>query len=152
MIPWSKPTLEIKDLKHLNSAFNSNWISGGHYISKFEKQLKNFLGAKNILVASSGTAAIHLTYLAMGLKNSDEIIVPGYGYLAAANIAKLLNLKIIFADVDPKTFCVTANNIGKVITKKTKAIIITHTYGNMCEMDKIVQLAKKRKIFLREHV
>ena len=150
MIPWSKPNLEKKDLVHLNRAFKSSWISGGSYIEKFEKKLKNTFKAKNVLVTSSGTAAIHLSYLAIGLKKGDEIIVPGYGYLAAANIGKLLDLKILFAEVDPNTFCVTENSIKKLISKKTNAIVITHTYGNMCEIDKIKRLAKKNKIILIE--
>ena len=150
MIPSSIPLLEKKDLTHLNRAFKSSWISGGPYINKLEKLLKNFLKAKNVLVTSSATAAIHLTYLAIGLKKGDEIIVPGYGYLAAANIAKLFGLKILFADVDPNTFCTTEKTIKKVITKKTKAIVIIHTYGNMCEVDKIKRLTRKRKIILIE--
>lgn len=150
MIFWAKPNLKKKDLIHLNQAFKSSWISGGPYIEKFEKKLKSTFKAKNVLVTTSATAAIHLSYLAIGLKKGDEIIVPGYGYLAAANIGKLLYLKIKFAEVDPNTFCVTENSIKKIITKKTKAIVITHTYGNMCEIDKIVKLAKKNKIILIE--
>ena len=144
MIFWSKPNLEKKDLVHLNRAFKSSWISGGPYIEKFERKLKNTFKAKNILATTSATAAIHLSYLAIGLKKGDEIIVPGYGYLAAANIGKLLDLRILFAEVDPNTFCVTENNIKKLISKKTKAIVITHTYGNMCEIDKIKRLTKKK--------
>ena len=111
MIPWARPKLEKSDLTHLNRAFKSNWISGGQYINKLENILKKILKAKNVLVTSSGTAAIHLAYLAIGLKKGNEIIVPGYGYLAAANMAKLLNLRIVFADVDPNSFCVTEKNI-----------------------------------------
>ena len=147
MIQWSKPLLYKKDLQHLIRAFKSNWISGGSYINKFENKLKFTFKAKNVLVASSGTTAIHMTYLALGLKSGDEIVVPGYGYLAAANIAKLMNLKILFADVDPNTFCVTRQSIQQVITKKTKAIVITHTYGNMCEVNDIQKLVKKKKFF-----
>ena len=131
---------EIDGLRKLRKSINSS----------FNKAVELILKAKNALVTSSGTAAIHLAYLAIGLKKGNEIIVPGYGYLAAANMAKLLNLRIVFADVDPNSFCVTEKNIKKVITKKTKAIIITHTYGNMCEVDKINRLAKKRKIILKK--
>jgi len=150
MIFWSKPNLNKKDLAHLNYAFKSNWISGGQYINKFENKLKNTLKIKNIFATSSGTTAIHLAYLAIGLKKNDEIVIPGYGYLAAANIAKLLGLKIIFAEVDPNTFCVREQDIKAVVTKKTKAIVIIHTYGNMCEVDKISRFAKKRGIILIE--
>ena len=150
MIFWSKPNLKKKDLTHLIRAFKSNWISSGKYLNKFEKKLSNIFKTKNIIVTSSGTAAIHLAYLSLGLKQGDEIVVPGFGYLAPANIGKLLNLKIIFSEVDPNTYCVREIDIRKAISKKTKAIVVTHTYGNMCEMDKIVKLAKKRKIFLIE--
>ena len=150
MIFWSKPNLNKKDLAHLNYSFKSNWISGGQYINKFENKLRNILKVKNISLTSSGTTAIHLAFLALELKKNDEIIVPGYGYLVAANIAKLLGLKIIFADVDPNTFCVRELDIKKVVTKRTKAIVIIHTYGNMCEVDKIKIFTKKKKIFLIE--
>ena len=123
MIFWSKPNLEKKDLVHLNRAFKSTWISGGSYIEKFEKKLKNTFKAKNVLVTSSATTAIHLSYLAIGLKKGDEIIVPGYGYLAAANIGKLLELRILFAEVDPNTFCVTENSIKKLISKKNAILL-----------------------------
>jgi len=91
-IPWGKPRLEINDLKHLQKAFKSTWISGGPYVEKFEDLLKRFCEGNDFVVTSSGTASIHLSYLAVGLKSGDEIIVPGYGYLAAANIAKLLEV------------------------------------------------------------
>jgi len=150
MISWAKPNLLKKDLVHLNRAFKSNWISGGMYIDKFEKELQKKFKIKNLITASSGTAAIHLAYLAIGLKEGDEVIIPGFGYLAPANIAKLLRLKIIFSEVDPNTFCVGVDDIKRVITKKTKAIIVTHTYGNMCQINEIVKLAKKNNIFLIE--
>ena len=102
------------------------------------------------IAVSNGTAAIHLIYLAMDLKKGDEIIVPGFGYMAAANLAIQMGLKPIFADVDLDSFCVTAENIEKKISKKTKLIVITHTYGNVCDIKPIIKLSKKRKIPLLE--
>ena len=128
MIFWSNPYLNRKDLTHLNYAFKSNWISGGRYVNKFENKLKNILKVKNIFLTTSGTTAIHLAFLSIELKKNDEIIVPGFGYLAAANIAKSMGLKIVFAEVDPNTFCVREKDIKKAVTKKTKAIVIIHTY------------------------
>ena len=105
----------------------------------------NYLG-----VTSSGSAAINLAYLILELKPGDEIVVPGFGFLAAANVAQTLGLKVIFADVDPNTFCVNVDTIKKVLSKKTKLILIIHTYGNMCNMNEIVSLAKRKKIYLME--
>ena len=89
---------------------------------------------------------MHLVYLAMGLKRGDEIIVPGFGYMAAANIALQMGIKPVFADVDPETFCVTAENIMKKINSKTKLIVVIHTYGNMCDLNSIIKIAKKKNI------
>ena len=86
----------------------------------------------------------------MGLKKGDVIIVPGFGYMAAANLAIQMGLKPIFADVDLETFCVTAKNISKKITKKTKLIVIIHTYGNMCDLKPIINLSKKKNIVVLE--
>ena len=150
IIPWAKPLVNKSDIKYLNKAVNSQWIAMGKYVHNFEKRLKKFLEVNFLGVTSSGSAAINLAYLILGLKPGDELIVPGFGFLAAANIAQTLGLKVVFADVDPNTFCVNVDTIKKVLSKKTKLIVVTHTYGNMCNMNKIVSLAKKRKIYLME--
>ncbi len=150
MIPWAKPLVNKKDIKCLNKAVSSQWIAMGAYVQSFEKKLKKFLKINFLGVTSSGSAAINLAYLVLGLKPGDELVVPGFGFLAAANVAKTLGLKVVFADVDPNTFCVNADTIKKVLSKKTKLIIVTHTYGNMCDMHKIVSLAKRRNIYLME--
>jgi len=149
-IPFAKPLVNKKDIQHLNRAVNSQWIAGGKYIQNFEKRLKKFLKINYVAVTSSGSAAIKLVFLILGLKPGDELIVPGYGFLAAANIAQSCGLKVNFADVDPNTFCVNVDTIKKVLSKKTRLIVVTHTYGNMCNMNKIISLAKRKKIYLME--
>ena len=150
-IPFAKPLINKQDIYHLNKAVNSQWIaSGGEYSQNFEKSLKKFLKVNYVGTTSSGSTAIHLAYLILELKPGDELVVPGYGFLAVANIAQSLGLKVNFADVDPNTFCVNANTIQKVLSKKTKLIVVTHTYGNMCNMNEIVSLAKRKKIYLME--
>ena len=149
-IPFAKPLVNKKDIYHLNKAVNSQWIAHGKYVEDFEKKLRKFLKIDYVRVTSSCSSAINLSYLILGLKPGDEIIVPGFGYLAAANIAKSMGLKVVFADVDPNTFCVSFNTINKVLTKKTKAIVAVHTYGNVCEMNQIVSLSKRKGIYLIE--
>ena len=149
-IPWAKPLVNKKDIQYLNKAVNSQWIAKGEYVQNFEKKLKKFLKINYLGVTSSGSAAINLAYLILELKPGDEIVVPGFGFLVAANVAQTLGLKVIFADVDPNTFCVNVDTIKKVLSKKTKLIIVIHTYGNMCNMNEIVSLAKRKKIYLME--
>ncbi len=146
MIPWAKPDFHGYEEKFLKEALKSTWISDGSFIRKLEKNFSNYLKTKESIAVSNGTSAIHLIYLTLGLKRGDEIIVPGYGYMAASNLALQMGLKPIFADVDLETFCVTADSIKKKISKKTKLIVITHTYGNVCEVKPIIKLSKKIKI------
>ncbi len=150
MIPWAKPDFYGYEEKYLKEALKSTWISDGRFLNRLEKNFSNYLRAKESIAVSNCTAAIHLIYLALDLKKGDEVIVPGFGYMAAANLAIQMGLKPIFADVDLNTFCVTAENIKKKISKKTKLIVITHTYGNVCEINPIIKLSKKRKIPLLE--
>ena len=149
-IPWSKPKIFGLEKKLVTRAINTSWISGGKYIEKLENSFSNYFKTKYAFLVSNGTAALHCSLLSLELKKEDEIIVPGYGYMAAANISKLMNLKIKFADVDLNSFCVSLINIKKQITKKTKVVVVTHTYGNINEIIKNKKFCKSKKIILIE--
>jgi perosamine synthetase len=150
MIPWAKPHLFGDEKFYLNKVINSSWISGGEYILKLENVVKNKFNSRYAFAVSNGTAALHLAFLAINLKINDEIIVPGFGYMAAANIAKLMNLKVKFADVNKDTFCIDLDSLKKIVTKKTKAVVIINTYGNMQDVLLIKDFLKKKNIFLIE--
>ena len=145
-IPWAQPDFWGLEEEYVRKALHSTWLSGGPFVEELEATARNFSGSPYCMVACNGTAAIHLAYLALGLKAGDEVIVPGFCYLAAANIALLMGLSPIFVDVDPGTYCVTAENIRAAITEKTKLIVVVHTYGNVCSMDEIMALAKSSQI------
>ena len=115
MIPWARPNYHGYEKKYVNQVLKSTWLGDGIFIRNFEKIFSKYIDSKSAISVSNGTIAIHLVYLAMGLKRGDEVIVPGFGYLAAANVALQMGIKPVFADVDPETFCVTAKNIEKEI-------------------------------------
>ena len=144
MIPWAKPDFYGYEEKYLKQALKSTWISDGSFVKKLEKNFSSYLKSNESIAVSNGTAAIHLIYMALNLKKNDEIIIPGYGYMAAANLALLMGLTPVFADVDIDTFCVTADSIQKKITKRTKLIVVKHTYGNVCDLKPIIELSKKK--------
>ena len=150
LIPWASPFLFGNEKNLVNKALNSTWISGGEYIDKFEKLIKKKFKTKNAFLVSNGTAAVHAAFLSVNLKYGDEIVAPGYGYMAAANIGNLMGLNVKFSDVDKETFCSDLKSIKKVITKETKAVVVTHTYGNMQEIFKIKSFLKKKNILLIE--
>lgn len=149
-IPWSRPHFWGNENKYVQDALKSSWISSGEYLNKLENAFATLLNKKHVLLTSSGTSALHLTYLSLGLKEGDEIIVPGFAFLTAANIALQMKFKPVFAEVDPKTWCLSAASIEKHITKKTKAVVPVHTYGNVCQMDKIMKLAGRHNLIVIE--
>lgn len=146
LIPWAKPDLWGNEGKYISEALESTWISGGPFVEKFEKDFAEFSNVRYALATSNGTTAVHLAYLGLGLGHGDEIIVPGFAFMAAANMALNISAQPVFADVDPDTWCMTAETIEKCITKNTRAIVPIHTYGNVCDMDPILSLGKKHGI------
>lgn len=146
MIPWAKPVFWGKEHSYVAEALSSTWISGGPFVERFEQGLAEYCGIPFTLATSNGTTSIHLAYLALGLRSGDEVIVPGFGFLAAANIALQMSVKPVFAEVDPSTWLVTASEIEKCLSSHTKAIVAVHTYGNICDMDDILSLSSQHNI------
>lgn len=149
-IPYAVPYFNNKETEYVVDALNSTWISGGKYVDDLEDKLAKIHDVNKVLVVSNGTTAIHLAYLGLAIKPGDEIIFPAWGFMGGTNIALHLGAVPIFADVDPDTWLVTAEEIEKKITNKTKAIFVTHTYGNVCNMEEITILAKKYNLYLIE--
>lgn len=146
LIPWANPQFLGNEQNYVFEALNSTWISGGPFVGRLEREFAEYVKSPFALTASNGTTAIHMAYLALGLKPGDEVIAPGFGFLAAANLALQFGAKPIFAEVDPNTWLVTASEIEKCLSPKTKIIVLIHSYGNVCEMDQILTLAKDHGI------
>ncbi len=149
-IPWTKPNFWGNEIEYVTDALKSTWISGGEYLERMESGFSKLLEQKHVLAVSNGTTAIHLAYLGLGLKPGDEVIVPGFAFMAAANIAIHMGLRPVFAEIDPDTWCLSAEELPKYISTKTKAIIPIHTYGNVCAMDEIMEIAEVHKIAVIE--
>jgi perosamine synthetase len=135
---------------YVNDALDSTWLSGGKYLEKFEKELSLKLDIPNAFLVSNGTAALQLAFLTIGIEPGDEVIVPAFGFMAAANVLKLMHAIPVFVDIDKGHWGITANSIQEKISSKTKAIVIIHNYGVVAEVEAIQQLANSKKIFLIE--
>jgi len=146
MIPWAKPEFWGDEQDFVVDALDSTWISGGPYVEQLESEFRQYLDCPYALTSCNGTAALHLAFLGLNLKAEDEVIVPGYAFMGAANVACLMGALPVFADIDPHTWCITAETIEKCISPRTRAIVVIHTYGNVCEMDEILSLAKNKQI------
>ncbi len=150
MIPWARPDFWGREREYVLDALESGWISGGPFVDRLEAGFGALCGTAHALAVSNGTTAIHLAYLGGGLRQGDEVIVPGFCFQAAANIALHMGAKPVFAEVDPSTWCVTAETLERVRTSKTRFAVPVHTYGNVCAMDEIVDWGRANRVTIIE--
>jgi len=136
---------KIKDQidKNLIDCIESGRLVNGPIVSDFTNNLSKYLDAKHVIPCANGTDALQIAFMALDLKPGDEIICPSWTYIATAEAAAILGLIPVMCDVDPDTFNVTAEFIEPLITEKTKVIVPVHLYGQSCEMEYIINLAKK---------
>jgi len=121
-----------------------------HYVNKTEKKLKKDSMSKYVLTSASGTAAIQIVLHALDIKKGDEVILPVNTHIASALAISNVGAKPVFVDIQPKTYNIDPDKIEEKISKKTKAIMPVHLFGQMAEMAKMVKLAKKFKIKIIE--
>ncbi|HKT22731.1 MAG TPA: DegT/DnrJ/EryC1/StrS family aminotransferase [Nitrososphaerales archaeon] len=149
-IPVNRPILGEEEKKAVLDVVSSGMLvnasyEGGEQVRAFEGKVKKLLGAKHVVAVNSGTAALHCSLLAMGVKAGDEVVVPSFTFLATANVVLAVGAKPVFVDIkddynlDPAAF-------KRAITKKTKAVIPVHIYGYPADMDEIRETAAKKSI------
>ncbi|MBD5312456.1 MAG: DegT/DnrJ/EryC1/StrS family aminotransferase [Bacteroides sp.] len=122
----------------------------GPQVKEFAEELKDYSGAKHVITCANGTDALQIALMALGLQRGDEVIVPAFTYVASAEVIGLLGLTPVMVDVDPRTFNVTADNLRKAISPRTKAIIPVHLFGQSCDMEPIMTLAKEHNLYVIE--
>jgi UDP-2-acetamido-2-deoxy-ribo-hexuluronate aminotransferase len=128
---------------------NTQFINGPD-VTQFENELAAFCGTKYAVGVSSGTDALLIPLLAMGIKPGDEIITTPFTFIATAEVIALLGAKTVFVDIEPETYNIDPALIEKKITPKTRAIIPVHLYGQCADMDHINAIAAKHKLFVIE--
>ncbi|MGE5809909.1 MAG: DegT/DnrJ/EryC1/StrS family aminotransferase [Ignavibacteria bacterium] len=125
---------------------DSQYFILGPEVEQMEKELCVYLDCKYAVGVSSGTDALLLALMALDIQPGDEVIVPTYSFFASAGVVSRLNAIPVFADIDPVTFNINTGDIEKKITRKTKAIIPVHLYGQSSEMDEVMKISKKHNI------
>jgi UDP-2-acetamido-2-deoxy-ribo-hexuluronate aminotransferase len=129
--------------KEIQEALDSSIYIGGEKITKLEKNLRDFVGCKEAIGCSSGTDALILALMAIDIKPEDEIITTSFTFIATAETIAFLGAKPVFVDIDEKTYNIDVDKIEEKITSKTKAIIPVSLFGQIADMDKINEIAKK---------
>jgi len=143
LLPYGHQWITNDDILRVVNVLKSDWITQGPAIDEFEKNFKQKIGCKNAVAISSGTAALHLAMLGLGIKRGDEVITTPLTFAATANAALYCGAKPVFADIDKETMNVSPNEIKKKITKKTKAIAPVHFTGLPCDLTEIYEIAEK---------
>lgn len=139
---------EIK--KKLDEVVESQYFILGKEVQELEKKVSEYVGTKYAIGVSSGTDALLIALMAIDLKPGDEVILPSYSFFATAGVVARMNAIPVFADINPYTFNINPLDIEKRITEKTRAIIPVHLYGQSCEMNEIINIAKKYNLKIIE--
>ena len=150
MIPYGKQSIDQSDIDAVVETLKSPFLTQGPKVKEFEEKLAAYSGAKYAVAVSNGTAALHVAYLAAGIKAGDEVITSPNTFVATSNMLLVIGAKPVFCDLRPDTCNIDETKIEKLITKKTKAIVPVHFAGNPCDMDKIKSIAKKHKLLVIE--
>ena len=149
-IPFGKPIIGKAEIDSVNKLLRQPILVHGQKTLDFEKKFSNYVGSKYSIAVSSCTAGMHLSYLALGIKKGDEVIVTSQTHVATAHCIEFVGAKPIFVDCDLKTGNICVESIESKINKKTKAISLVHFVGIPAEIIKIKSLAKKYNLFLIE--
>ncbi len=149
-VPNARHYLDQEDLEAVVNALQQDYITTGPGVGVFEEEYAEYVGAKYAVAVSSGTAALHLSCLALGIGEGDEVITTPMTFLSSANCVMYCGGKIVFADIDKHTYNISPSEIERNITPRTKAIIPVHFTGQPCEMDEIHHIAKKHGLYVIE--
>jgi len=152
MVDTKTQYLAIKDSVDaaIDEVLDSAAYINGKAVKDFTQHLATYLNVDHVIPCANGTDALQIAMMALDLQPGDEIITPSFTYIATTEVVALLQLKPVFVDVDPITYCMDINSLQKAITPKTKVIVPVHLYGQAAPMEEIMAIAKKHNLYVIE--
>lgn len=150
-IPVYQPDLSGNERKYVNECLDTSWISSrGRFVGEFEQRFAQRVSVKHAASVCNGTVALHLALLALGIGPGDEVIVPTLTYIASVNAITYTGATPVFADSDPHSWQIDPQDVARHVTPRTKAIMPVHLYGQSCDMDALMAIAKTHRLFIVE--
>jgi perosamine synthetase len=149
-IPFHKSHITDEEISAVVDSLKSGWITMGPKTVRFEKEFARYVGSKHSVAVNSCTSALHLALKAIDLKPGDEVIIPSMTFTATGEVVCYFNSKPVIVDVERETHNMDVHAVEKAITPKTKAIIPVHYAGQPCNMDEIMELARRHGLYIIE--
>ena len=149
-ISWWKTNFGEAEIEHVVQSIRHKNVSQGKVTAEFENKLADFLKVEHVVAASSGSSALLMSLMAIGIKPGDEVILPNRTWIATAHAVHLLGAKVVLVDVEKKRLAIDVHQIESKITTNTRAIVPVHMNGRSCDMDKINQIASKHNLYVIE--
>jgi dTDP-4-amino-4,6-dideoxygalactose transaminase len=149
-LPYCLPDITDYEIESVTNSLKSGWLAKGPLTIQFENEFADYVGAKYAIGMNSATAALHVSLLTAGIGSGDEVITTPMTFAASVNTILHTGATPIFVDIDTETGCINPNEIEKMITHRTKAIVPVHYAGQACDLDRIYRIADKYDLFVSE--
>lgn len=149
-VPLNRPEIGFAERRAVDSVLRGGNLAQGAKVMEFEKGFSKFVDSYSCVALNSGTSALHLGLLALGVGAGDEVIVPSFTFAATANAVAITGAKPIFVDIEPSHFSINPEAVEAAITKKTKGIVAVHLYGHPANLELLSKIAKKHGLYLIE--
>jgi perosamine synthetase len=149
-LPFHVPEIGPEEIRSVVETLESGWLTSGSKVKRFEENFSRFIGCQYSVAVNSCTAALHLALEAVGIDEGDEVIVPTMTFTATAEVVLYFKAKPVLVDCRPNSFNIDPDRLERAITAKTKAIIPVHFGGQSCDMERILQIARKHKLYVIE--
>jgi len=150
MIPITEPFLGLEESLAAKAAVESGWVTQGPRVAEFERMVADYCGVTEAVAVSSGTAALHLAMVALGVGPGDEVICPSMSFIATANSIRYTGATAVFAEVDPNTYNLDPAAAEAAITPRTRAIVVVHQLGLPADIDAFLQIGKRHDLRIFE--
>ena len=144
---YTKPSITELEVEYATDAARNGWGDKCYeYIVRFENAFKAHLGVEYAIATSSCTGALHMGMAALGIGPGDEVIMADTNWIATVSPVEHLGATPVFVDILPDTWCLDSEQVESAITPKTKAIVAVHLYGNLCDMDRLLEIGERHGI------